>query len=250
MNTFEKATERFNSYRFNDCIELLTNFDFHPDYSEKAKLLLQLTKLFDAWDKFDFNIAFEVSRNINADMLRGFGLKGSFEKLYQPTLVKLKSKKLSIEKLLDLIANAERRAAEGKYDDAIARLYRAFEMLGQLEFEKEFKCSTSDVNVENIPINLRDDVKKTYTDFKDGKVKIPLFGLFEILYKIGNETGSIINEEMERIKLVLTLRNNSILAHGTTSLDQKDFNEALDILKNITKNFTSTVEIPRFPTLK
>ncbi len=34
--------------------------------------------------------------------------------------------------MIDLLRNAERRAARGRYDDAAARLYRALEMLAQM----------------------------------------------------------------------------------------------------------------------
>jgi hypothetical protein len=46
---FNKAIDYFNSYRYCDCIELLENFEFHPDYDEKVKLLIKLSKIFDAW---------------------------------------------------------------------------------------------------------------------------------------------------------------------------------------------------------
>lgn len=41
----------------------------------------------------------------------------------------------------DLVANADRRATEGKYDDAVARLYRATEMVAQVRFRaKPLEC--------------------------------------------------------------------------------------------------------------
>lgn len=249
VDVLNNAIDCFNSFRFNQCIELLKSFDFHPDYSEKAKLLIMLAEMFDAWDKFDFAHAFEVSKKIDRENLREFELKGKFEKDLIPFLVKLKDSNLSFEYVYELIENAKRRAAEGKYDDAVARLYRALEMIGQIEFEKEFHCSTSDVKIENLPEFLRKDVLETYKDYKDSKIKIPLFGVFEILEKVGNKTGIIFKKEFEQFKIVLTLRNHSILAHGTLPLKEKDFNKALEIvsliLPNIKQNFKFT-----FPKIK
>lgn len=243
---FKKAVDLFNNYRYANCIEVLTSHEFHPEYQKKVGMLLKLARMFDAWDKFNFTNAFEISRTINLDELKEFNLKGKFETDFIPLLTKLKEKNLSIEKLGDLIANAERRYTEGKYDDAVARLYRALEMLGQIEFEKEFKCSTSDVNAENIPINLIDDVKITYTDFKDGKIKIPLFGVFEVLSEVGNEIGIMFKNQLESFKLILSLRNNSILAHGTAALKQNDFNKALELVLILLPEIKQDSKVP-FP---
>ena len=57
--------------------------------------------------------------------------------------------------VLDLLANAERRAFLGRYDDAIARLYRALEMLGQIAFQQKLGASTSNVPKDKIPDVLK-----------------------------------------------------------------------------------------------
>jgi len=59
------------------------------------------------------------------------------------------------QRLVDLISNAEGRAQEGKYDDAIARLCRAAEMTGQIAFSAEFKCSTNKVDPAVLPEESR-----------------------------------------------------------------------------------------------
>ncbi|HQJ47048.1 MAG TPA: hypothetical protein PK195_10410, partial [Ignavibacteriaceae bacterium] len=89
-NIFEKAIELFNNFRYINSIELLTNHEFHPDFQEKAVLLTKLSKMFDAWDKFNFSGAFEILRSISSEELRVFNLKGKFEKDYMPALAKLK----------------------------------------------------------------------------------------------------------------------------------------------------------------
>ena len=48
-----------------------------------------------------------------------------------------RSKKSSgYEKVGDLLRNAERRAAQSRFDDAVARLYRALELFAQLRLRK------------------------------------------------------------------------------------------------------------------
>lgn len=247
---FNKAIDYFNSYRYCDCIELLENFEFHPAYDEKVKLLIKLSKLFDAWDKFNFNSAFEICRTISPDELKIYQLKGYFEDKLKPALVKLKSNELTIEKIIDLISNAQRRAAEGKYDDAVARLYRALEMLGQLEFQKEFNCSTGDVKIENIPEPFRADVYEKYLDKKDQKIKIPLFGTFELLANIQNKIGLEFISMRDEIKQILSQRNNSILAHGFIPLKEKDYSAANQILEKFFTSVNITFNLISFPKIQ
>lgn len=230
---FQKAVDLFNNYRYANCIEILTSHEFHPEYQKKVDLLLNLAKMFDAWDKFNFSTAFEIARNISSNDLTDLNLKGKFENDFLPLLVKLKDRNLSNEKVHDLAENAKRRASESKYDDAIARLYRALEMIGQIEFEKEFHCSTSDVIIENFPEHLRNNLVEKYKDYKDGKIKTPLFCVFEVLSEVGNEIGIMFKNQLEAFKLILSLRNNSILAHGTTALKENDFNEALELVLSL-----------------
>lgn len=231
-DTLKKAIDYFNSYRYLTCKELLETSDFHPDHKQKANLLLQLATIFGFWDKFDFVSAFETLRKIDDELLKVFQLKNKFENYYKPMLNNLKSERESYNKILDLVGNANRRAIEGKYDDAIARLYRALEMLGQLEFQKEFHCSTSDVIIDKIPEKLRENIKFKYLDKKSNKIKIPLFGTYDILADSDNEIGLLFRENWDKIQRLISLRNESILAHGNVPLHKDHFNDAMEILKN------------------
>lgn len=249
-NIFEKAIELFNNFRYINSIELLTNHEFHPDFQEKAVLLTKLSKMFDAWDKFNFSAAFEISKSIVSEELKIFNLKNKFEKDYVPSLTRLKEKNLSFEKIIDLIENAERRAKEGKYDDAVARLYRSLEMIGQIEFEKEFNCSTSNVKIENIPLELTEEIKQKYFDIKDGKIKLPLFATFELLNKKGNRAGAKFYSNFDKIKKVLHLRNNSILAHGMKALNESEFIAALELINLFTEEIIKSTDVITFPEIK
>lgn len=247
---FQKAVDLFNAYRYTNCIELLSSYEFHPEFLNKVNLLHNLAKIFDAWDKFSFSAAFEIARHFSLEELKEFNLKGKFEKDYLPLLVKLKETHLSIEKVFDLIENANRRASEGRFDDAVARLYRALEMIGQIEFEKEFKCPTSNVNVENIPEEFRADINKHYYDLKDGKIKIPLFAVFDLLAKINNKIGLQFNNNLEQNKKILSQRNNSILAHGAIPLTEDNYNEAFMIITKLFESISISFNTINFPKIK
>lgn len=234
-NMLLKAFELFNNYRYTSCIELLTTHEFHPDYQNKADLLHRLAKMFDMWDKFNFGFAFEISRNISLVELKELNLKGKFETDYLPLLAKLKEKNISVEKVFDLIENANRRASEGKFDDAVARLYRALEMLGQIEFEKEFKCNTDDVILENLPESIKETIKYKYKSHSNKRIQLPLFKTFDVLLAVKNPIALLFEKNNVEIKKHINKRNHSILAHGSLPVAKEHYEEFFSFL---TKEFS------------
>ena len=60
--------------------------------------------------------------------------------------------------MLDLIANADRRARiEGKYEDAVVRLYSALERGAKFHLQRQYAISTEDVKPARQPEALRDE---------------------------------------------------------------------------------------------
>lgn len=127
-------------------------------------------------------------------------------------------KKLHAMTVRDLVSNARRRSLQGKYDDAVARLYRALEMTGQIAFEKETGCSTSAASPEAIPERLRDEYVQKYGQTPDRKLKLGLFATFRTLKERDNVLGLKFDEHRDALNHLLSARNNSILAHGVTPI--------------------------------
>ena len=144
-----------------------------------------------------------------------------------------------------MIANAARRAMEGKYDDAVARLYRSVEMVGQIAFENEFKVSDGDVkNIEVLPQILRKDFRARYTDPIDGKIKLPLQAKFEALNAAEIEIGKQFKQNHD-LQNGLRKRNGSILAHGINPVQERDY----ESLNNAVMQMLGERELPVFPKL-
>ncbi len=250
---FSEAKLLFNKNLFEGVINLLSSFEDlpHPDFSTKIQFIIQLSHALNNWDKFEFGSAFEILNQMKKDenMLheaKYFGL--SLEKFTQ-TANTLKEKKLNDFLVCELISNAGRRATEGKYDDAVARLYRALEMIGQIEFEKQFGCSTSDVKIENIPEQFREGLLSKYFDSKAGQLKMPLFGSLELLMQTNEKYKNLLSDKIQTIKRILDMRNHSILAHGSVPLSEKKFVEAQQIISDVIKSFLITAKVPQFPKL-
>jgi len=131
----------------------------------------------------------------------------------------LEGGKISEDVLADIFNNARRRFDEGKFDDALSRLYRLTEMLAQWELTKPpIEIDASDVDIQKIPPELRDYYEGLRE--KDGSIKIGLKKSYELLKLFGSSLGEQFLKD-EKIQILLTKRNNSILAHGTEPISRE-----------------------------
>ncbi|NWF92146.1 MAG: TIGR02710 family CRISPR-associated protein [Syntrophaceae bacterium] len=149
----------------------------------------------------------------------------------------------------DLLANAKRRAElERKFDDAVARLYRAIEVLAQGELKEEFEINTSDVKADKIPEELRDEFIVKYRDDRDQKIKLPLFASYQLLNELGDSLAQEFFKYYEKeIRPILNIRNQSILAHGFNAVSEDSFQKLL--LSVMKFSGTKEEDIPEFPVL-
>ena len=120
-------------------------------------------------------------------------------------------------RLWDLWLNAERRAGQGRYDDAVARLYRLLEWTAQWLLEQKGVC-TSDLAPEQIPPGLE------IPPNRDGKRQAWLVVAWELVANhVGGAAAEFDAAERNRMRNHLLVRNSSILAHGERPINQKDW---------------------------
>lgn len=132
----------------------------------------------------------------------------------------------------DLVANAERRGEEGKYDDAVARLYRATEMIAQIQLARPpLHCKSDDVPIEKIPGALREEYIKKYQDPTEKKIKLPLFATYQLLQTIGDPKGEQFFSREKEFQALLRTRNYSILAHGIEPVKPETFQQLLALIR-------------------
>jgi len=146
--------------------------------------------------------------------------------------------KYSEEQLADLFANAARRAKEGKFDDAVARLYRAVELLSQFFLARK-GIDAGDVNIERLPVNLREK----YNRMKDtkGKVKIAQERGYTLLEEMGEELRQVFLNN-KRLRNALKSRNDSILAHGLIPISSDDYKRLAEEVTNLAFVFLPALE--------
>ncbi|MDI6793613.1 MAG: TIGR02710 family CRISPR-associated CARF protein, partial [bacterium] len=146
--------------------------------------------------------------------------------------------KYSEEQLADLFANAARRAEEGKFDDAVARLYRAVELLAQFFLARK-GIDAGDIDLESLPLNLREK----YSQMKDpkGKIKIAQERGYILLEEMGEELGQAFLES-KRLRNALKSRNDSILAHGLTPISSDDYQKLAEEVTKLAFVFLPALE--------
>ena len=149
---------------------------------------------------------------------------------------------------LDMVSNACRRAEQGRYDDAVARLYRALELIGQIAFKERFGCSTANVDPQKLPKSIQEDYKNRYSsEEKADRMKLPLYATFNALHEAEDPVGKQYFEKEKEFKGILAARNDSILAHGFITLRQKSFEGLYEIIKN---SFFAEEPLIDFPKLR
>ena len=229
-----RTRNNFNANRFRACIDIL---NYIVDLNIHKESLMHLCKAYYTWDNMDFEDAYEHLRKVNLNQVEFMEVKNDIKFNLKALGNIINSKSVNLKNcyiLASLINNSIRRSEEFKYDDAIARLYRSFELIAQIELTKyNIKSSDIDVSVlkqNNVSDEFIMDLEKTK---EDGKIRIGLEKDFLLLNELGNDLGKHYVENESKIKNLTRKRNNSILAHGLDSLTQNDFDEFLDIVLNL-----------------
>ena len=153
------------------------------------------------------------------------------------------------ETLLELLANAERRAKQSRYDDAAGRLYRAVELRGQQLARDAFGAELGRPRLDDFPANRRADAQALLgAPDEDGRYKLGVQKLYAALSLSEDSTLREHGAAYERLKGHLAVRNQSLLAHGLQPVSEGAFNkfwrDALDVLG------VQESEIPRWPELR
>jgi CRISPR-associated protein (TIGR02710 family) len=180
---------------------------------------MTLSQGFDAWDRFDHQRARELLTPYRRDI-------APKNPHYFMLIDLLCSDKPHSEplKIYDLWLNALRRSAQGRFDDAVARLYRIIEWIAQWVLRKEFAISTYDIPEEFIPDDLREPQEGALRKNRDGKYQAPLYYAWELVrLKSQGPIGDTIRKSSKALLAPLQIRNSSILAHGFQPVGTKEW---------------------------
>lgn len=231
------------NFHYSEAFDLLTKLLQKPisaDYMQKIQKFCNLCQVFDNWDRFNHEEALKLLEPFAGDYLDHFlALKRIVGKI----------KNTGYEPVIDLLNNAERRAVQKRYDDAVARLYRAIEMLAQIRLKQGYNIDTSCVKIETLPKEIQENYRKSAD--KSGKIQLPLKRAYELLFALNDPLGKLFFERERQITDALKRRNYSILAHGTEPLGEKDFSKVKEVLVGFINCFLGEyqikVNVPQLP---
>lgn len=224
-----------------------------PDLKREINSLKMLAEAYRDWDLFHHNSACQKLKDLlaNPNNLRHV-LPISIENLlsgirtHMEFLDLFKDNRLGKHVILDICASSCRCARQGKYDDAVARLYRVIEAVAQLKLKDKYGIDdTGKVPLEKVPQPL---YASWATSAKEGALMLGLQEDYKLLEALKDSlAGKFQSLGLERRESPLNARNQSILAHGLQAVNQNIFANLWEkalALAEIKEN-----ELPVFPQL-
>jgi len=239
----ERFCRDFNTYRFEAALDSCRRI-IDKGGDRLKTLFVALTKITEGyrdWDLFRYDTCtyslekgLDILRRLSAEDTLVAEKLGMFIRQVANNLEHLRGLpklKYTWDYVHELVANACRRAEEGKYDDAVARLYRTVEMITQAEFMKLYGQGTSNFPVDKLDENTKNQIKHKAKE--DKTVDLGSYDAYTHLANISNDLGLKYMTKADEIKAILQQRNNSILAHGIIPLSKSKFDDLLHIYKGL-----------------
>jgi len=240
---------------FNECMYIPTKhlIEKHEnligsglDLSNKLKVLKMFTEMQIYREAFSFQKAGEVLKKISEEYpedgtsFTGIDIehfKNNCQTIYN-TFFEVEKDPLHPKRLGELILSASRGAKIGRFDDAVARLYRAVEFIGQVTLyqkglydPKGNKFYLAEEIADRIPQDLKEAIRN--------RKPVGLRDLYTYLYYLGyKQANDVYNPERDLYNEILNLRNKSILAHGFKPLSKEDFEKFYEFVLKLASGFS------------
>lgn len=226
----EKIEDAFNANRFETAKSLLSEL-VDPKINKEAYY-----KLITAYSYFDDVNYAEAKKSFDFKLFSREWPELSDDFLKNLKSLKILNKETQGQKIFYLLAslmnNARRRYEENKFDDAIARLYRSLELIGQIKLE-EYGLDSSDIDLNKLKeLDIDEKFIASLKSMRasDGKIKIGLIKDFEIISYFDDDLADFYKEYEKRIQNIVKFRNSSILAHGMEAKSAEEYDEFKDIV--------------------
>ncbi|NES19150.1 MAG: TIGR02710 family CRISPR-associated protein [Symploca sp. SIO3E6] len=204
-----------------------------------------------AWDRFEHKEALQLLetqmkrpeiQQRGIFLRRVISSRGKIDKTFDSSSG---TKGHDYEIVQDLLLNAERRAMQERYDDAVGRLYRALELLAQIRLLTKHGIKTGDVDIQLLPESLQEEYEKMRLPMK-GKILLGLRNSYELLSKLPDDPlGQLYKKNANRIINALEARNNSLFAHGFQPIIDGDYQKVGGVIVNFIKEGIAAVIPPK-----
>ncbi len=248
----EQAAGAWRRFAYDDAAERLDALLREAPAAERGPIerLCALSRGFAAWDRFEHARALDLLSAYTpaagpwlADWLPALCLLAGDNRARRDPLA-----------IRDLWHNAQRRAAQGRYDDAVARCYRLIEWTAQwLLFRDHGVEDSGKVSASLVPSDLAASCK---TSADGGTVELPLTAAWELVARLRPESpaGLFFIAHTARLLEWIKTRNFSILAHGDRPVDAEAWTDAHTFLLHyflpmLEEECAADRRLPRLPQL-
>lgn len=182
-----------------------------PELRGQWQIACDLSVAFDAWDRFDHPAALARLALYRARIGRHAGLALKFLEML---CLNDGDRRKEPARLFDLWRNAQRRAAQGRYDDAVARAYRLLEWTAQWLLRSRAAIDTSDIPADRLPPDM------VLRPNREGHLQAGLYDAWRLVaHHLDGPAATFARNEAGPMLDHLNIRNTSILAHGFTPID-------------------------------
>jgi len=219
------ALHQMNSHNYHTAASMLKELsgrtsDFRlRDLWESYRRLAEALEL---WDRFDFSKARKALQELESAFLRHAkeGRQSVYAKMSEEigerlvVLDELAKEGPSQLKLFELFSNANRRMRQGRYDDSCARTYRCLEAIAQHVLTVEFGLTQPEIGKIG-------GLEKCYVE----------------LSSRGHPLGIKFSRIRDKFTGLLTLRNNSILAHGWQPIGEEGTRSILGVAEEFLREY-------------
>jgi len=232
------ATEHFNAGSFAAARDIAAGYlkiTAMPDdrLREVARSIHFIASACEAWDRFDYTRAAGHLRDSQRcwnswPWVTDASRLGAVTELIKAARDAAAGQEALAPPLAaDLLASADRCMRRQDWDDAVARLYRACELLAQLKLLRDYRQQTGNIDPEKLPEPLRPQYRDRKSRADGGRLKLGLEQSYTLLEQLADPLGLEFRARYGRrdaygpLNGLLNARNNSLLAHGTTPIGRE-----------------------------
>jgi len=187
--------------------ELLRTLSLDGARRAQVLLLYQIVQGLAAWDLGQYQQA-----------LAGFLLAGERGQRWLSRLQTLaEAEAVSWERVADLLLNAERRACQGRYDEAALRLYRAMELFAATRLRQAHGIEAGLPTPSQLPESLRSIYALCWNEA--GQVRPQLELSYRLLEALDDPVGRLFGRRRQELREALARCRRSPLLEGSETMD-------------------------------
>ena len=214
---------------------LLQEMELIPELKKKLHKWRDCFAAFECWDRFQHIEALHLLEPyMRSSEIQSYGIflrqvihsRRQIDRAFE---AKRGTKGHGYELILDLLLNAERCKAQQRYDDGLARIYRAVELLAQMRLLYEYEIKTGELDLQCIPDKLHEKYNQ-YRSPITNKIELGLDKSYKLLEDLQDPLGQRYQENLQKVRNALTGRNHSFLAHGFTPVSGEDYEATNKVL--------------------